>query len=104
MAWVFLDVGEVLVLAAENAHYRRRRPVVYQRAGESVMDEEALNRSLRKFLKNVGVTSQREIETAVRKAAAEGGLKGTTSMPCSATITISHLDLSVRVNGSIEVE
>jgi hypothetical protein len=68
------------------------------------MDEEALNRSLRKFLKNVGVTSQREIETAVRKAAAEGRLAGTTSMPCSATINVSHLDLSVRVNGSIEVE
>ena len=68
------------------------------------MDEEALNLSLRKFLKNVGVTSQREIETAVRKAAAEGRLGGTTSMPCSATINVSHLDLSVRVNGSIEVE
>jgi hypothetical protein len=68
------------------------------------MDEEALNRSLRKFLKNVGVTSQREIETAVRKAAAEGRLAGTTSMPCSATINVTHLDLSVRVNGSIEVE
>jgi hypothetical protein len=68
------------------------------------MDEEALNRSLRKFLKNVGVTSQREIEQAIRKAAADGTLKGATSLPCSATINLSHIDLSVRVNGSIELE
>ena len=35
------------------------------------MSEEAFNMSLRKFLKTVGVTSQREIEEAVRKAADE---------------------------------
>ena len=40
------------------------------------MNEEALNMSLRKFLKVVGVTSQQEIEKAVRKALADGKLKG----------------------------
>jgi len=38
------------------------------------MDEEVLNTSVRKFLKKLGVTAQREIETAVREAAAAGRL------------------------------
>ncbi len=40
------------------------------------MNEEALNMSLRKFLKVVGVTSQQEIEKAIRAAVADGRLKG----------------------------
>ena len=36
------------------------------------MNEEALNMSLRKFLKVVGVTSQQEIEKAIRAAVADG--------------------------------
>ncbi len=40
------------------------------------MDEEALNMSIRKFLKKVGITSQREIERAVDLAGAEGRLDG----------------------------
>ena len=39
------------------------------------MNEEVLNASLRKFLKTVGVTSQREIEKAVRAAVADGRIK-----------------------------
>ena len=40
------------------------------------MDEEALNMSIRKFLKKVGITSQREIERAIDQANAEGRLDG----------------------------
>ena len=40
------------------------------------MNEDAFNMSVRKFLKKVGVTAQREIEQAVREAAASGKLKG----------------------------
>ena len=40
------------------------------------MDEEALNMSIRKFLKKVGITSQREIERAVAQAHQAGGLDG----------------------------
>jgi hypothetical protein len=43
---------------------------------ETAMNEEALNMSLRKFLKVVGVTSQQEIEKAIRAAVADGRLKG----------------------------
>jgi hypothetical protein len=40
------------------------------------MDEEALNMSIRKFLKKVGITSQREIERALDQANREGRLDG----------------------------
>ena len=40
------------------------------------MDEEALNMSIRKFLKKVGITSQREIERALDQANQEGRLDG----------------------------
>ena len=53
------------------------------------MDEEALNLSVRKFLKKLGVTAQREIERAVREAAAGDRLKGRTSVPAKATITLA---------------
>jgi hypothetical protein len=45
-------------------------------AGGADMDEDKFNMSLRKFLKQVGVTSQREIERVVReKGASQGKLK-----------------------------
>ena len=68
------------------------------------MDEEALNRTVRKFLKNVGVTSQREIEKAVREAVAEGRLKGDETLAAQATITLSGVSLNVAVKGDIELK
>jgi len=47
------------------------------------MDEEALNTSVRKFLKKLGVTAQREIEKAVRDADAKGQLKSGERLPAS---------------------
>ena len=67
------------------------------------MDEDALNRSVRKFLKNVGVTSQREIELAVRKALEEGKLKGDEQLPATATVTLGGVDLNIRIDGEIEL-
>jgi Family of unknown function (DUF6494) len=55
---------------------------------EASMNEEALNTSLRKFLKTVGVTAQREIEKAVRDGVASGKLKGSEALPAKATITL----------------
>jgi hypothetical protein len=68
------------------------------------MDEDALNRTIRKFLKTVGVTSQREIEIAVRQAVAAGRLKGTETLPAKATITLAGVDLNVEIDGEIELE
>ncbi|MEA2933767.1 MAG: hypothetical protein QOD74_413 [Variibacter sp.] len=67
------------------------------------MDEDALNRTIRKFLKTVGVTSQREIEIAVRSAIAEGRLKGNETLQARARVTLSGVDLEVDIDGEIEL-
>jgi Family of unknown function (DUF6494) len=58
------------------------------------MDEEALNTSVRKFLKKLGVTAQREIEKAVRESVATGRLKGSERLPTKAVITLGGIDRS----------
>jgi hypothetical protein len=65
------------------------------------MNEDVLNMSVRKFLKKVGVTAQREIEVAVREAAASGNLKGG-AMPAKATFTIGGVNLTFDVDGEVE--
>lgn len=65
------------------------------------MDEDALNRTIRKFLKTVGVTTQREIEIAVRKAVEQGRLKGDEKLPAKATVTLGGIDLTVHIDGEI---
>jgi hypothetical protein len=65
------------------------------------MNEDALNMSVRKFLKKVGVTAQREIEQAVRAAAAAGKLKGI-ALPAKATFTVAGIDLTFDVTGEVE--
>ena len=66
------------------------------------MNEEAFNMSIRKFLKKVGVTSQREIETAVR-AAAEAGSLGSGPLKASVRLTVAGVDLDVAIDGEIEI-
>jgi Family of unknown function (DUF6494) len=68
------------------------------------MNEEVLNTSLRKFLKTVGVTSQREIEKAVRAAIASGKLKGNEALAAQVVLTIDKAGLSHKINGIIELE
>jgi len=68
------------------------------------MNEEALNMSLRKFLKIVGVTSQQEIEKAVRDAVAGGKLKGKKSVQARMVLTIGDVSLNHKVDGVIELE
>jgi len=67
------------------------------------MNEEALNMSLRKFLKVVGVTSQQEIEKAVRAAAAAGKLAGKKSVQAHMVLTIDEVGLNHKVDGEIEL-
>jgi hypothetical protein len=67
------------------------------------MNEEALNMSLRKFLKVVGVTSQQEIEKAVRKALAEGKLKGSESLSARVVLTMDKVGLTHTIDGTIEL-
>ena len=65
------------------------------------MDEEALNLSTRKFLKQLGVTSQREIEMGVRDGIDGGRLKGNERLPARAVITVEGLDEEIVVEGEI---
>jgi Family of unknown function (DUF6494) len=67
------------------------------------MDEDRFNMSIRKFLKAVGVTSQREIETAVRDALTAGKLKGHERLTAKVTLTLSGIDLAHVVEGEIEL-
>ena len=67
------------------------------------MNEEALNMSLRKFLKVVGVTSQQEIEKAIRAALAEGKLKGNESIQARMVLTIDKIGLTHKVDGTIDL-
>lgn len=68
------------------------------------MDEDKFNIELRKFLKKLGITSQREIESAVREAVDKGTLKGNESLPVKATVTIEVLGMETVVDGSIRLE
>ena len=67
------------------------------------MDEEALNTSLRRFLKKVGITAQREIEKAVREGIASGKLKGNEALPAKATFNIGGVNLKFDVEGDVEL-
>ena len=68
------------------------------------MNDESFNISLRKFLKMVGVSAQREIEQAVAKAIADHKIAGTESMPAAMTLEIPALKLSVKFDGKIDLQ
>jgi Family of unknown function (DUF6494) len=68
------------------------------------MNEEALNLSIRKFLKMVGVRSQREIEQAVAAALASGAITGNETLPASMTLEVAGLQLKVVLEGDIALE
>ena len=66
------------------------------------MNEDAFNMSIRKFLKKVGVTSQREIETAIRAALADGRISGAEPIKAVVQLTIADAELSVTIDGDTE--
>ena len=64
------------------------------------MSDDAFNMSMRKFLKQVGVTSQQQIEAAVREARAAGKLSGD-SLRVKVVLTLEGLDMEHVVEGDI---
>ena len=68
------------------------------------MNEDTFNTSLRNFLKKVGITSQREIEKAMRAALAAGRLKGNEKLPAKMTLSVGGIDLSHMIDGTIDLE
>lgn len=67
------------------------------------MDEDTLNIETRRFLKEVGVTSQREIETAVREALRAGKLTGSERLRARMVLTVEGIDLRHEVEGEIGI-
>jgi hypothetical protein len=69
----------------------------------ATVDEEVLNMSVRRFLKTLGVTAQREIELAVREQLDGGDLQGDETLDATATITVAGLSRDVVVTGQISL-
>ena len=67
------------------------------------MNEETFNLSIRKFLKMVGIRSQREIEQAVAKAVADGRLDKDTPFPATMRLRVEGLGIDVTFDGDIEL-
>ncbi len=68
------------------------------------MDPDSFNLSLRKFLKTVGVGSQRDIEQAVAQALASGALRGDETLAVGVTLEIGALRLRARFDGEIRLQ
>ncbi len=68
------------------------------------MYEETFNVSIRKFLKMVGVSSQREIEQAVQRARAAGSIQGNETFPATMTLHVAGLQLNITFDGLIALE
>lgn len=68
------------------------------------MNEEQFNMELRKFLKKVGITSQREIEQAVRKAWDAGKLKPGARLAASMHLRIPEAGLDMTIDGTLQVD
>ncbi len=68
------------------------------------MNDEALNMSIRKFLKTVGVNSQLAIEKAVTRALDEGKLKGSETFPAHMTLIVDGLAINIKFEGEIRLD
>ena len=68
------------------------------------MDQETFNLSIRKFLKMVGVNSQREIEQAVQKALQQKKISGAETLAAKITLELPQLGLKVPFDGEIKLE
>lgn len=65
------------------------------------MDEEQFNMNIRRYLKKVGITSQREIENAVRDAMGSGELTGNETLSVKVRLEIGDVDLAIDIDGDI---
>lgn len=68
------------------------------------MDEDKFNLSIRKFLKVVGIGSQRAIEQAVAQAVADGTIKGTERFPARVTLVVEGLNIDMPFDGTIDLQ
>ncbi len=68
------------------------------------MDEDEFNLSIRKFLKKVGITSQREIEKAVRSGLDSGAISDQDRVKVSMTLHIDQQDPDLVIDGEIKLQ
>jgi len=68
-----------------------------------IIDQEKLGMEIRKFLKKVGITSQREIENAIREKAENGKLQGVDSLPSRMILQIPELGLEYTIDSDIDL-
>ena len=68
------------------------------------MDEDVLNMSIRKFLKRVGITSQREIENAVRSGLESGAISDRDTLKVSVTLRIDSRNSDLVIDGEIKLQ
>jgi len=88
-----------------QASVRSNAPLQKPRSADrnDLMDEDRFNISVRTFLKEVGVTSQREIEKAVRDALTSGRLREQSRLEATMTLQIPELGLVHIVDGHVDV-
>ena len=67
------------------------------------MDEDVFNIQLRKFLKKVGIQSQREIEQAVRDGLSAGTLIGTEVLKATVQLKLSGTGVDVTIEDDIKL-
>ena len=68
------------------------------------MDEDTFNLQIRKFLKKVGITSQREIEAAVRQAMADGKIDGGGKLRATVTLRVPDVGIEIDIEDDIALE
>jgi hypothetical protein len=66
-----------------------------------MMNEDVFNMAVRKFLKQVGVTSQREIENGVREAVKAGRLVGDERLKACVTLEVAGISLKLVIEDEI---
>lgn len=68
------------------------------------MNEQSMNMQIRKFLKKVGITAQRDIEAALRRAEARGALPAGAEVPLSMTLRADSIGIELVVDDTLRVE
>ena len=68
------------------------------------MDEDNLNIEIRKFLKQVGISSQREIENYIRKKFNKGNIKIGESIKVSMNLSSEDGELNHSINETLKVK
>ena len=68
------------------------------------MDEDRFNTEIRKFLKKVGITSQREIEKVTRERIEDGRLRGDETLSASVVLRVPELDLELTIADDVRLE